>query len=89
MADIKDGVMFGPRTFLFTVTKSGLGLDAVAASASTYGLNIVGVSGTANATYLVLAEGANSLRAADDTLTAWEDFNSGTGVALTATFENA
>lgn len=71
----------GSTTYVFAVTTGTITMEAAAVAAqNTYGMTVVGVTGTAGSTEYLACQGANS-----DGSNGLENES---GVALTATFEN-
>jgi len=81
-AAVVAGNGLGPTTFVFAITTATITVaNAIAAMTQTYGLTIVGVTGTAGGTEHVAAQGANQ----DDSNPA-VGAESESGIALVATF---
>jgi hypothetical protein len=77
-ASVVAGNGLGPTTYIFAVTTGTISMaDAITEATETYGMTVVGVSGTSGTAYLA-CQGANS----DGT----NGLENESGVALTATF---
>jgi hypothetical protein len=80
-AAVVAGNGLGATTYIFAITTGTISMaDAITAATTTYGMTVVGVSGTTGTAYLA-CQGAN----ADDSSPA-VGLEDESGVALTATF---